>query len=219
MCDTHRINRKIQQKPFSIDESIIYYINTYIDGGFFSRSEPFMTKEACLQTYNYIEPYYKKTNSSRGPIFEVKVQVSLDIKKLEAFQSYSIANQTAEINIVTDANHNPKKRIIKRKSNTSSHSISKKANDTHDSTETNVVSCWRNSLGYVFPKNKSNTQFLNDNNFINHVTFNPNFGKIGVYYLSFNKISPHQLKEIKTFQKEQPSYLYDEKCVVIQTNC
>jgi hypothetical protein len=215
MCDAQRVNRKIQQKPYSIDDSIIYYIDTYIDGGFFSRSEPFMTKDTCLQTYNYIEPYYKKTNSSHGPIFEVKVQVSLNIKKLEAFQSYANANQTAKINIVTDADHNPKKRIIKRKSNTSSHS-SRKTHDTHDLSDTSTVSCWRNSLGYVFPKNKSNTQFLNANNFINHVTFNPNFGKIGVYYLSFNKISQNQLKVIKTFQIEPPSYC---NCVVVQTNC
>ena len=125
MTDTNRQVAKITAKPYSIDDSIIYYIDTYIDGGFFSRSEPFMTKEACLQTYNYIEPYYKKTNSSNGPIFEVKVQVSLNIKKLEAFQSYVNANQSPKINIVTDADHNPKKRIIKRNVRTTAHSTRK----------------------------------------------------------------------------------------------
>lgn len=215
MTDTNRQVAKITAKPYSIDDSIIYYIDTYIDGGFFSRSEPFMTKEACLQTYNYIEPYYKKTNSSNGPIFEVKVQVSLNIKKLEAFQSYVNANQSPKINIVTDADHNPKKRIIKRNVRTTAHSTRKE----YDTSYIHTVKCWRNSHGYVFPKNKVNTDFLKQNNFINHVSFNPNVGKIGAYYLSFNKISQDQLNVIRTFQIEAPSYLQEGNCVVAQTYC
>ena len=64
---------------------LTYYIDTYINGSFFSRSEPFYEKTECLNQYHLL------SGDSKDPVsnnrYSYNIQVSMDLKIIISFNS------------------------------------------------------------------------------------------------------------------------------------
>ena len=63
-----------------------YFIDTYIDNVFFSRSESFFNKELCKVKFRHLSNSLNTTNPHKSPYFSLKLKALVD---LDEFEKYS----------------------------------------------------------------------------------------------------------------------------------
>jgi hypothetical protein len=60
-----------------------YFIDTYIDTIFFSRSEQFINKELCKVKCRHLSNSLNTTNPHKSPYFSLKLKVLVDLDEYE----------------------------------------------------------------------------------------------------------------------------------------
>ena len=62
-----------------------YFIDTYIDNMFFSRSESFFNKELCKVKFRHLSNSLNTTNPHKSPYFSLKLKALIDLDKYEKY--------------------------------------------------------------------------------------------------------------------------------------
>ena len=62
-----------------------YFIDTYIDNMFFSRSESFLNKELCKVKFRHLSNSLNTTNPHKSPYFSLKIKVLVDLDEYEKY--------------------------------------------------------------------------------------------------------------------------------------
>tara|TARA_B110001469_G_C9636017_1_gene318931 strand:+ start:835 stop:1422 length:588 start_codon:yes stop_codon:yes gene_type:complete len=64
-----------------------YFIDTYIDNVFFSRSESFFNKELCKVKFRHLSNSLNTTNPHKSPYFSLKLKALIDLDEFEKYSS------------------------------------------------------------------------------------------------------------------------------------
>ena len=62
-----------------------YFIDTYIDHIFFSRSEQFINKELCKVKFRHLSNSLNTTNPHKSPYFSLKLKALIDLDEYEKY--------------------------------------------------------------------------------------------------------------------------------------
>ena len=165
----------------------IYYIDTYFDTNFFSRSEPIYNKDYAIKQIQELQQHVSNK-------FSFKLNISLEISD---YNNLVKASQRVH----THFEENNKKYINNTNINTNINN-----NNTRN------LKCYRYYEGYIFLKNKKNYRYLSSKNLLNKVDFYDNIGYKGSYYLDDKTIKNNNLKFNEENIKVLPSYLLISKC-------
>jgi hypothetical protein len=154
---------------------LLFYIDQYIDGYFFSRSEPFYDREECVSYYNTIAVNNTQSN------LEHKLSVSLSVVD---YDRLLLKTKQTKVMFLDRPDEGLKTTTSDFSSESSFSSI----------TPTKAVVVWRHTNGYYLKNNKRSKAFLDSEGLTRHAKFNESKNK---YFISDQKIEKYQLDFIK----------------------
>jgi len=167
---------------------LTYYIDTYINGSFFSRSEPFFEKTQCLNAYHLL------SNDSDGVSnneYSYNIQVSMD---LEDYHKLELKSHRIKIKFL-DSDDSISHESAENESAENEQETKRDFVDSVDSAtiKSKQLKAYRYYNGYIFLKNKRNLKMLRKTNIIHYLSPIHNIGSNGGLFIADNIINLHQL--------------------------
>lgn len=165
-----------------------YFIDTYLDGVFFSRSEPFYDEEECV---NFVQKMkYDGTLGASGTQYTYKIQVSMDLDILKKLELK--ANRVRIKYLEKDTNSDEMDVSDTVRSDTVRNNTVR--NDTvRNNDNSQPIKCYRYNGGYLFFKNKNSLTYIRNSGIMDYMTPINNIGKKGSLYLADTLISLHEI--------------------------
>ena len=155
-----------------------YFIDTYLDGVYFSRSEPFYDEDECV---NFVEKMHRDgLLGTSGTQYTYKIQVSMDLDVLKKLELK--ANRVRIKYLEDDTN-----------SDESNVSDAVRSDTVRTDTNSPPIKCYRYNGGYLFFKNKNTLNYIRNSGFMDYMTPINNIGKKGSLYLADTLISLHEI--------------------------
>jgi hypothetical protein len=179
-------------------EVLTYYIDTYINGSFFSRSEPFFEKTQCLNAYHLLSNDSGDVSNNE---YSYNIQVSMDLEDYHKLELKSNRIKLKFLDSDESTSHE-----------STSHESTEQESAEHESTEhesetkrdfvdsigsattkPKQLKAYRYYNGYIFLKNKRNLKMLRKTNIIHYLSPIHNIGSNGGLFIADNIINLHQL--------------------------
>jgi len=187
---------------------LTYYIDTYINGSFFSRSEPFFEKTQCLNAYHLLSGDSGGVSNNE---YSYNIQVSMD---LEEYHKLELKSHRIKIKFL-DSNESAQHEFADHESadhESAAHGAAEHETAEHESaehesetkrdfvdsigsatTKPKQLKAYRYYNGYIFLKNKRNLKILRQTNLIHYLSPIHHIGSNGGLFIADSIINLHQL--------------------------
>ena len=171
---------------------LTYYIDTYINGSFFSRSEPFYEKTECLNQYHLL------SGDSKDPVsnnrYSYNIQVSMD---LEDYHKLQLKSNRIRIRFLDYEKPEPEEVDSTQQSvevnDVDEYTEDMKSETSQVKSKPKPLKAYRYFNGYIFLKTERNLKLLRDTNLMHYLSPVHHIGKNGGLFIADNIIKLHQL--------------------------